>query len=263
MRLPDPGPPVTLAQAPLDPSRPEPPPSMNADRAVMRIPRGGFAVMDRAGRTGTFYVPSPLSDQELVHPCLSAVAASFSHWDGRLGFHAGAFVADGRGWAVLGTNEAGKSTALAALAARGIPVLADDFLSVDGTRVFAGPRSIDLREGAVDGLGLEGNLEPSRGSTRWRLRLGDVQPDVQLGGWFFLRWGENLEVAEVPPQERIRELPLYRPVKDAPASATALLDLTTLPAWRGSRARRWDAIDDVVEALLGTVRSAAQPRGLK
>ena len=236
---------------------PQPQGCVTAVEAVLTFPRGGYAHLTRRSREARFFVPEPLSPAALVHPCLAAVCSIFSHWDGRLGFHAGAFVQADRAWAFLGGNEAGKSSLLAALALYGMPVLADDFVTLSDLRAWAGPRSIDLRAGAVEGLGLAGRLKESRSGTRWRLALGDVPSDVPLGGWFFLESGEEVSLTPISPQTRLRQLPLYRPVTEAPRDLPSLLDVAALPAWRLVRPSRWDVVNDVIDVITGTIRTLA------
>jgi hypothetical protein len=127
---------VAVSQSRDDPERP----ALGADRAVLDLPNGRQLRLDRRAGTATFTGP-PLSPDELVHPYLGAVASIFNRWAGREVFHAGAFVAGGRAWAVVGGREAGKSTLLAALADRGVPVVADDLVvpaSVSLGRLAAG-----------------------------------------------------------------------------------------------------------------------------
>ena len=93
------------------------------DEATFPLLRGGSLVLRREERVATFTTPFRISDEELAHPHLAPVGAIFALWAGRESLHAGAFVADGRAWGVLGTREAGKSTLLAALHAAGLVAL--------------------------------------------------------------------------------------------------------------------------------------------
>ena len=63
---------------------------------------GGEIVLDRGREKATFVVPRRLRTAELVHPLLAPVAAVMAYWLGRESFHASAFVADGRVWALIG-----------------------------------------------------------------------------------------------------------------------------------------------------------------
>ena len=111
---------------------------------------------------------APQTPDELVHPYLGAAASVFSRWAGREVFHAGAFICGGLAWAVVGGREAGKSSLLAALAARQLPVLADDLVITDGQDAFCGPRTIDLRRPIP---GSSEPVTPARGASRWRVSL--------------------------------------------------------------------------------------------
>src|SRR6476646_3877473 len=118
---------------------------LDSRRALLDLgPDGRRVELDRARACATFTGP-PLDEDELVHPYLGPVATIFGRWLGRETFHAGAFVARGRARALVGEREAGKSSLLAALAADGWPVLADDLVIVERGRAFAGPRALDLR----------------------------------------------------------------------------------------------------------------------
>src|SRR6478735_2842357 len=143
-------------------------------------PRGGVLVLadgrtlrlERAAGRATFYGP-PLSPDMIAHPYLGPIAVGFNRWAGREVFHAGAFVAAGRAFMVLGPRTAGKSTLMAAIAATGAPVLADDLAVTDGEVVFAGPRSIDLREPIPSNMLVAPlpELRLARDCTRWRVPL--------------------------------------------------------------------------------------------
>ncbi|HSP36896.1 MAG TPA: hypothetical protein VLR26_04000, partial [Frankiaceae bacterium] len=113
--------------------------AMDAARNVLLLADGRHLEMDRHAGTARFYGP-PLEVDRLAHPYLAPVATTFNRWLGRETFHAGAFVVAGQAWVVAGVRTAGKSTLLAALADRGIPVLSDDITITDGTVAYAGPR---------------------------------------------------------------------------------------------------------------------------
>ncbi|WBB82077.1 hypothetical protein O7606_12330 [Micromonospora sp. WMMD882] len=204
--------------------------------------------------TATFHGPAPAPDL-LAHPYLAAAAIVVNRWAGRESFHAGAFVSGGRAWAVLGARTAGKSSLLAALAADGVPVLADDVLVTDGRDGFAGPRCLDLRE-PVPGADLA--TRPARYATRLRVALPPAPDRLPVGGWFFLRWrdgqpdtappgsrrdGGGPAVSPVPASDLLARLAALRTWPELPSDPAVLLALATLPAWDLVRPRGWWALD--------------------
>src|SRR6202041_3496235 len=98
-------------------------------------------------------VPRPVPAECLAQPHLASAAAALGIWAGCQALHGGAFVHAGRAWALVGDKGAGKSTALAQLAAAGITVLADDLVICQKGTILAGPRSVDLRPEAALALG--------------------------------------------------------------------------------------------------------------
>ena len=148
----------------------------------------------------------------IAHPYLGPVAVGFNRWAGREVFHAGAFVAAGRAFMVLGPRTAGKSTLMAAIAATGAPILADDLVVTDGEVVFAGPRSVDLRE-PIPGDALAAplpELRSARDGTRWRVPLPAIASRYPLGGWFCLRWSDRTAADPVPMPSLLGRLAAYR-----------------------------------------------------
>jgi hypothetical protein len=135
--------------------------------------------------------------RELVHPHLAPGAAVLARWLGRETLHAGAVLAGGGAWAMLGDRESGKSSTLDWLAAHGHPVLADDLLVLDGSDVLAGPRCIDLRADAAQRLGAGEPLGVVGTRERWRLRLGPLASSAPLRGWGILDWGDDVAVEPV------------------------------------------------------------------
>jgi hypothetical protein len=239
--------------------RHEPPvdeaPEMDAvgpQRATLTL-HGGWMTIERQPARVTFRLPAAPPPGDLVHPYLAPAAAVAARWAGRESFHAGAVVADGGAWVVLGDKESGKSTTLAHLALRGSDVVADDLLVVDGEDVMAGPRCIDLREssaarlGAGDPLGVVGVRE------RWRLRLGPVAPQVPLRGWIVLAWDDEVGVDALRGAERMLALLPFRSVQLAPGVPEHLVDLSSLPTLRLRRPRRWDALDGAADRLLDAI----------
>lgn len=238
-------PPATVTRA-VD-EGPKPAPVVAEARAVMDL-GGGWLELDRPSRSIAFRARRALTDDEIVHPFLTPAAAVFAHWDGRIAFHAGAFLHGGGAWLVFGGNEAGKSSLLAALALRGLPVVADDLSVVSPGRVlFAGPRSVDLRDPGP--LGASDQVTLVRTATRHRLALEPVAPEHEVRGFFALAWGDGPLVEPLPTQARLARLARRPPW---PADPRRILDLTGLPGWRLTRPRAWPALEASIDALLAT-----------
>jgi hypothetical protein len=221
--------------------------------AVLRPRSGGWVEIDRATGRVTFSLPERPSDGALVHPHLASVAVVSAHWLGRDAFHAGAFVAGGGVWALLGEREAGKSSLLASLARDGVPVFSDDVLVLDGSVALAGPRSVDLRASAAkhlevgEALGVMGTRE------RWRLALSAVPAELPLSGWVALRWDDRAFVRPIQGSDRLRVLGANRGSTLYPPDPEALIELSALPFLELRRPRRWDSADDVLRRLLDAV----------
>jgi hypothetical protein len=225
--------------------------------AKLRLQTGGEIRMKRESGLVVFTMQRRLREWELVHPYLAPVAAVAGYWFDRESFHAGAFVVDGAAWAVLGVREAGKSTLLASLALRGIAVVSDDMLILDGEMPFAAPRAIDLRPSAAQQLGVGEPLGVVGARERWRLRLGLVRDATPLRGWIFPAWGDRVEASELSPHERIARLSAQRGLRLHARDPTRLLDLASLPAWELRRPRDWDDLDASTDLLLDLVRSSS------
>ncbi|MEU7752854.1 hypothetical protein AB0B57_18730 [Micromonospora sp. NPDC049101] len=233
---------------------PPPPAPLDADRMVRVLTDGRTLELGRASGNATFYGP-PLAADLLAHPYLAPVAVVVNRWAGRETFHAGAFVHTGRAWVVLGGRTAGKSTLLAALAARELPVLADDIVVCAGGDVLAGPRCVDLRE-PIPGFGLP--TRGVRGDTRLRVTLPAVTPRLPLGGWIFLHWGDRPAVTPVGPAEVLARLAARRSLPELPSDPGALLALAARPGYDLTRPRDWAALG-ATHRLLDTALTAAGP----
>jgi hypothetical protein len=225
---------------------------IGSDTAEIELVAGDRLAMRRAPLGATFTTAQPLSDAALVHPYLAPAAAVAGYWLGRETFHAGAFLLDGGAWGVLGEKASGKSSLLAELARQGHGIVADDALVVDRNVVFAGPRSIDLRQepahelAAGESIGLIGDRE------RWRLRLDLVASTSCLRGWIVLSWGDAMELRPLLPGGRLQTLLEHRMIKGLPPPEPGLLlELAALPAFRLSRPRSWDQLDAAASWLVG------------
>jgi hypothetical protein len=222
--------------------------------AVLPLKTGGRLALDRERRIARYTVPRALTDDELVHPFLAPAAAVFAHWEGRLSFHAGAFVAGGGVWAVVGGREAGKSSTLAWMALHGHDVFADDVLVLDGVLALAGPRAIDLREDAAARLGAGTALGILGARPRWRIGLPQAPAQLPFHGWMFLRWADRPETRRLRASECLQLLTETLTVRlDAP-DPRALLDLAALPAFSVRRARDWDRLEADVDRIVELTR---------
>jgi hypothetical protein len=242
---------VRLAVLPRPSGRP-PEPVHDGDRCVrvLEDPASRLLVADRVAGTATLHGP-PIPDDELAHPFLGAVATIFARWHERHAFHGGAFIDDGgRAIAVLGTKEAGKSTLMAALAAAGAPVLADDMLVIGAGNVCVGPRTVDLRAAPGPSLTAGAAVSLARGGSRWRVALSeDIPAEVPLGGWVFLEAGPDLEVEPVALSERLVRLARWRAWQRFDTDPAVMLALAGHPAWRVVVPHRWDALAATVSTL--------------
>lgn len=225
---------------------------LDGDRFEKLLVTGHVLRASRDARTASLTGP-PIESADRIHPFLAPLAGLHNRWLGREVFHAGVFAAAARAWVVVGVREAGKSSLLACLASRGHTVLADDIAVLDETTVYSGPRCIDLR-GPVPGVTPD---QPSvRGGARARLFVPPPPPSLPLGGWLFPRWGDEVRLTRVPPQQLIGMLgrarrrnlvPSYPPPDPA-----ALLELVGHPAWILERPRDWAYADETLSAVMDT-----------
>lgn len=223
-------------------------------RARIRSAPSGWVDLDRCQHISTFHLPNAPTAAEIAQPFLGSTAAVVAHWTGLQSFHAGAFVAHGRAWAILGSKGAGKSSLLAALSLRGLPILTDDVLVV-GERLegLAGPRCIDLRHETASALGVGDALGVVGTRERWRMRLDQIPPEVPLGGWIYLDWGVP-DIRSVAPEQRVKALfanVALRAEQRDPGVLSRLMDLFALPMVRVQRPRNLERIDQTAERLYG------------
>ena len=221
--------------------------------ATLPLHGTGWMEIERAGPRVTFRLPEAASHEELVHPYLAPGAAVLARWAGREAFHAGAVLAGGGAWVVLGDREAGKSSTLAWLALNGHAVLADDLVVLDGADVLAGPRCIDLRSDAAARLGAGEPLGVVGTRERWRLVLDGVPARAPLRGWVLLEWDDEVAVEPVRGAERLLRLIPHRSVRLEPPDAGALVELASLPVLTFRRPRRWDALAAAGERLVAAL----------
>ncbi len=225
------------------------------ERAVLGLPDGGQAVLDRRSATAVLHPLGPVDPGWVVHPALAYLAAVFSRWHGRHSLHGGAFVAGGGAWGVLGGHGDGKSTTLAWLAEAGVSILADDMLAIAGGTVFAGPRTLDLRAGAAPFLDAAGHMV--RDGARRRLSLDSGALEQPLRGWFALSWGDRVEARPLAPGERLAAL-LGHLHPGRTANGVRLLDLLRLPGYELTRPRALDSLPDAAAELMATARRSGE-----
>lgn len=213
-------------------------------------------------------VPGALQPEAVVHPILTTPLAILARWRGRAALHAGAVLHEGAAVAVCGRQGAGKSTAMASLAARGLPVVTDDLVVLEDGDVLSGPSCIDLRADTAlrfpqaEYLGVVGARE------RHRLMTAPAPARVPLAGIFMLEWAEEgdadpLRAEPLTLPERIELVHAfdYAGLVGLPRGE-ALLDLIELPMWRLVRPRDWAAGDAALDLLLSAAaasRPAATP----
>jgi hypothetical protein len=220
---------------------------------VERSSETGRVVLDRHARTARYYTPAPLAPGALARGYLETAATAFARWEGRDAFHAGGFVADGGGWAVVGESSAGKSTLLAALALAGHDVLGDELLVVDGERAYTSVRFVDLRPPAVELLGVRERVRQAPRGGKWRLSLAPMAPAVPLRGWIFLAWSNEPEVVRLQPSDVLARLSATRLWGNVPTDPRRLLLYASMPSFELRRSPVGTTAGAAVEALLGAL----------
>lgn len=235
-------------------NRVEPGPYSEAEHAddrhaELRLRTGGRIFIDRSPGRAEFVTPRPLGAEELVHPYLAPVAAIVAHWNDRESVHAGAFVVDGRVWGVVGERESGKSSTLARVALDGGAIVSDDLLILERTKVFAGPRAIDLRKEPATRLDVGKSIGIAGARERWRLRLGPVPEELELAGWIHLAWGERVQAEPLKGRDRIARLLSQRGARLPSLSPEVLLDLASIPSWEVRRPNAWETLAETADCL--------------
>jgi hypothetical protein len=218
-------------------------------RAEIWIGDGGRVEVDRDAMTVSFRTAEPLADRLVVHPYLGLPASIASNWLGRQVLHGGGFARDGRGWALLGDKESGKSSTLGWLARHGAEVLSDDILVVEDCVLFAGPRCIDLRPEAAAVLGGE-DVGMLGNRVRWRLLPGEARSSAPLCGVVHLEWGDEIRVEPLEAAERLTGLIAGSVIRPGSGDAAPFLDLAALPTFRFVRPRDLATLDSSAERLL-------------
>jgi len=243
---------VTVSQRRLDPGV-DPPGETPATR-VLELLVGGWLEVDTEAGAACYVTSSAIDPEELVHPYLAAAAGVLCLRRGMECHHAGAFVADGGAWAVLGDREAGKSTLMAALSRRGLPVLTDELVAVADGLVQVGPRLVDLRRPTAEHLGVGEALPSVRPGGRWRVPLEPASP-APLAGWVHLAWGPETELRPLGLTERIGRvaaLGVNRPAET--------VGLVSLPGFELVRPATLDSLEATLDLLCGISARRAERR---
>jgi hypothetical protein len=223
------------------------------DWAEYRILGGGCVRLDREPLTARFTAAGVVSDDAMAHPGLAMLATITNRWLGRDAFHAGAFLAGAGAWAVMGAREAGKSSMLAYLAAKGVGIVSDDVLIIGDGHALSGPRCVDLRHSAADWMGQGVDIGIVGDRRRWRVQVPPVPAAVPLQGWIVPAWGDPVEVEAVSPAGRLPLLYANLGLTQIPRSPERLLRLAALPCLMFRRPRRWEATEEAVSMLLDRV----------
>jgi hypothetical protein len=234
--------------------RPAPAPSIDASSAIVGLLPAGWLELDRAVATAKYHVPAPIGTEALVHPYLAPAAAIAAVWQGWDPYHAAGVVIDDGVWAISGEREAGKSTLVAALAARGHTVMADDLLVVRDEDVLAGPRTIDLRDDHAGRFGATRSLGVTGMRARWRIDLPPPPPAARLRGWIYPGWADATSIEPLPLASRVALPQLQRAATFTSPRPEHALWLARLPALRFSRKRDWNDLDTGIDALLEALR---------
>ena len=225
---------------------------LGAERIHLAESRGSALHMRRDPAEVVLDLPDEISARALVHPLLAVPLSLLARWHGHVTLHAGAFEAGGA-WAVLGDRTAGKSSMLAALAERGVPIVSDDLLVVNDGHALAGPRCVDLRPDVSKRFPAASSLGMVGGRPRFRLSTPPATPRTILRGFFVLEWSDvpRPQLVPIPMQERLRLLygQEYMGVVGA-ADPRRVVELVGLPGWWVRRPRDWGATATVIDQLL-------------
>ncbi len=178
-------------------------------------------------------------------------------WGGRIAFHAGAVAIGDRAWMVVSSKGGGKTTTLALLAQKGLPVLADDIAVIDDTlQVHRGPRFLDLRGDVSEALGIGASVGVLGQRERWRHPLGEAPLTLPLGGVVFPHWGDQVAVEPVTGSTRLRLLAPAAALRVPAPWDRLMMDVAlSVPMLIWRRPRDFAAIEESIDALV----SSAEP----
>ena len=221
-----------------------------------------MVVVRRRPPSARIVAPVTLSAEALVHPMLTAPFSMLARWRGDVTLHGGAFIHAGGAWAVLGERTAGKSSLLGLLGARGLPIAADDLLTIDDGWLRAGPSCIDLRPDVAARLPGARDLGVVGTRRRFRLSATPAPARTRLLGVIVLEWHDEPEPALLPMAAEERLATLYRQEAIALlgfSKPQKFIDLLGLPMWRFRRRKDWDSTPAAVDRLLDLIGAHACP----
>jgi hypothetical protein len=220
--------------------------------------RGGSVTVRREPPEAVFVLPQPVPPAAIVHPLGTLPLSVLAHWRGDITLHGGAFLRAGGAWGVCGERSAGKSTTLALVAERGVPVLADDLLVVQRGEVLAGPRSVDLRVDAASRFPSARSLGTVGERVRYRLPVPTAPAAAPLRGMLLLEWSTDgaTELTPLGLEQRLALLHQhqYSGLFRRP-HARGIIELLDLPMLRMRRPPGWGRSDDVIDLLLAAADS--------
>lgn len=232
---------------------------VNEEGALLSQRGAGLLAVGRDPMLIIGSLPEASSPEAIVHPLSTLPLSVLAHWRGHATLHGGAFEWRDRAWAICGVQMAGKSSALASLAARGVPILADDLVVVDGNRVLAGPDCVDLRPDAAPRFAGARPLGIVAGRERWRLSTPPSSATAPLAGVVLLDWTDDARprLEPLPTEDRLAFIygQHYAGVV-GPPHPEALMALLEVPMWRFRRARDWATEAAAIDALLGALDAA-------
>jgi hypothetical protein len=216
----------------------------------------GYSVrLDRHVRSIRLAIDDRELNESILHPWLALALAVALDWEGGFSLHGATIGVGGVAWGLLGAKGAGKSTTVAALAARGVDVLSDDSIALRDGVALAGPRHLDLRRAAAVAFPDARPIGRVALRHRWRLPLAPVPPELPFAGFVVLEWGPRFSVAPVPVPERLSHIGNARLV-DLPATdGPNLLNAMSLPMLRVCRPRVMSQLDASTTALVDALQS--------
>ena len=142
-----------------------------------------------------------------------SVYGAIASMNGLLPIHASAVARDGQVFAFTGPAGAGKSTLVAGLARRGLPMFCDDTLVLDlseSDRIIClpGHKRLKLRPDAVEMTGAiaEEKVSETVDKLYAAPAAGDVKVALPLGQLIFLEIGDDFSITQVNGAERLLRL---------------------------------------------------------